>query len=267
MSQDIIVWLIDDHEMRRLAVSSFLADWTARKTIDLRLVNTLQEITPANDTRRELCIRNTGGTSLHDSGMAVMIHDLMARLAGRPMVILTDIDTVEETRRALEIGANALLSTALNSAVAVAALDFVLAGGTYFPRPALAELAARNSKANDACTVLANSKMIWLLPETPDGPHRLAHPPGHIPIPDVDVLGSGEGCALTPRQTEIVAHLKKGRSNKEIARILDISDATVNIFVRQVIKKFGVSNRTQVALRAADALNRDIGYLPQRAVL
>ena len=49
--------------------------------------------------------------------------------------------------------------------------------------------------------------------------------------------------------------LKLGRSNKEIARLLDISDATVKIFVRQVMKKYGAINRTQVALLASEAMS------------
>lgn len=54
--------------------------------------------------------------------------------------------------------------------------------------------------------------------------------------------------SLTPRQREVLELLAKGASNKEIARKLNTTEPTVKIHVRQIIKRFGVSNRTQVVV-------------------
>ena len=54
--------------------------------------------------------------------------------------------------------------------------------------------------------------------------------------------------ALTPRQREVLELLAQGASNKEIARKLNATEPTVKIHVRQIIKRFGVSNRTQVVV-------------------
>ena len=54
---------------------------------------------------------------------------------------------------------------------------------------------------------------------------------------------------LTPRQLQIMDMIcTKGASNKSIARILDISESTVKLHVGHIFKKYGVRNRTQLAV-------------------
>ena len=42
--------------------------------------------------------------------------------------------------------------------------------------------------------------------------------------------------------------LRQGKSNRLIAQELELSEATVKVLVRQIMKRLGVTNRTQVAL-------------------
>lgn len=54
---------------------------------------------------------------------------------------------------------------------------------------------------------------------------------------------------LTVRQDQIMRLIcTRGASNKVIARLLDISESTVKLHVSAIFKKFGVKNRTQLAL-------------------
>ncbi len=94
---------------------------------------------------------------------------------------------------------------------------FVLAGGTYFPREAL------------------------LAPRTGVG---YASGGGGTPIAVVAKAG------LTARQGEVLERLRFGKSNKHIARELHMQEATVKVHVRQIMRKLGAANRTQVALLA-----------------
>ncbi len=55
---------------------------------------------------------------------------------------------------------------------------------------------------------------------------------------------------LTPRQTEVLRLLVDGQSNKEIARNLKLSEATVKAHISSIFKVLNVSNRTQAALVA-----------------
>jgi DNA-binding NarL/FixJ family response regulator len=56
--------------------------------------------------------------------------------------------------------------------------------------------------------------------------------------------------ALTTREREVLAELAKGRSNREIARALHVSEKTVKAHVSSVLAKLGVQDRTQAALFA-----------------
>jgi two-component system, NarL family, response regulator LiaR len=55
---------------------------------------------------------------------------------------------------------------------------------------------------------------------------------------------------LTPREREVLGEIARGRSNKRIALELRISEATVKIHVSSVLRKLGVSDRTQAAVYA-----------------
>lgn len=55
---------------------------------------------------------------------------------------------------------------------------------------------------------------------------------------------------LTKRESEVLRHLSLGQTNKEIAEALDISYETVKEHVQHVLKKIGVTDRTQAAVWA-----------------
>ncbi|HEY7430657.1 MAG TPA: response regulator transcription factor [Streptosporangiaceae bacterium] len=56
--------------------------------------------------------------------------------------------------------------------------------------------------------------------------------------------------ALTAREREVLAQLAEGRSNRQIARLLQMSEKTVKTHVSSVLAKLGVTDRTQAALYA-----------------
>lgn len=60
---------------------------------------------------------------------------------------------------------------------------------------------------------------------------------------------------LSPRQRQVLEHLRLGRTNREIAARLGISTGTVNKHVHQVLTVLKVRNRTQ----AAAAASQDVG--------
>jgi DNA-binding NarL/FixJ family response regulator len=62
--------------------------------------------------------------------------------------------------------------------------------------------------------------------------------------------------ALTAREREVLAQLADGRSNREIARLLRVSEKTVKTHVSSVLAKLGVADRTQAALLAVRQLER-----------
>ncbi|SLN63229.1 Transcriptional regulatory protein DegU [Falsiruegeria litorea R37] len=58
---------------------------------------------------------------------------------------------------------------------------------------------------------------------------------------------------LSLRERQVLSGLCRGRSNKEIARELDLQEVTIKLHVRTLCKKLNAKNRTQAALIAKDA--------------
>lgn len=57
---------------------------------------------------------------------------------------------------------------------------------------------------------------------------------------------------LTAREMEILCHLAEGLSNKVIARELGITDGTVKLHVRSILRKMQVQSRVEAAVRAVE---------------
>jgi DNA-binding NarL/FixJ family response regulator len=67
------------------------------------------------------------------------------------------------------------------------------------------------------------------------------HPSG----PDRRGIGS-----LTSRERQVLLLLAEGRSNREIARLLRVSEKTIKTHVSSILAKLGVADRTQAAVLA-----------------
>jgi len=65
----------------------------------------------------------------------------------------------------------------------------------------------------------------------------------------VDGLNGFSRHGLTKREQEVLAELRRGRTNREIATKFGVSIATVNKHVQQVLKKLHVRNRSQAVAR------------------
>ncbi|HWH74812.1 MAG TPA: response regulator [Methylibium sp.] len=70
--------------------------------------------------------------------------------------------------------------------------------------------------------------------------------PGGAPAPADPIEG------LSPREREILALIRQGASNKEIARTLDIAEPTVKIHVQHILRKLNLHSRVQAAVYAAE---------------
>jgi DNA-binding NarL/FixJ family response regulator len=62
--------------------------------------------------------------------------------------------------------------------------------------------------------------------------------------------GTHSPAALTPRELDVVALIGEGRANKEIARQLGIGERTTRTHVSNILRKLGLTSRTQLALWA-----------------
>lgn len=70
------------------------------------------------------------------------------------------------------------------------------------------------------------------------------------PAAPVPTISDSARASLSPREREVVELIAHGRSNKEIATELFISEATVKTHVARVLTKLDLRDRTQVAIVA-----------------
>jgi hypothetical protein len=101
----------------------------------------------------------------------------------------------------------------------IAALRFALAGGTFAP-PSLLRSAQREPFIAAAAPSMRAETL---------------------------ELASHQETSFTPREIEVLHRLRQGLQNKIIAYELGISESTVKVHLRNVMKKLHASNRTQVA--------------------
>lgn len=134
-----------------------------------------------------------------------------------PVVILSDGEDLEQILRAVRQGVRGYIPTSLTLPVMIEALRLVRAGGTFVP---------------------AQSVVTGIRSGNADGSES-----------------RGDKALLTARQAEVVAAIGRGKANKEIARELNMSESTVKVHVRRIMKKLSATNRTKVALMANGLLN------------
>lgn len=73
-------------------------------------------------------------------------------------------------------------------------------------------------------------------------------------------IEGGEVDKLSPREREILQFIARGQSNKEIARVLDLSESTVKIHVQNMLRKLNLSSRVQAAVFAVE---NGLGQAPE----
>ncbi|MBD0673194.1 response regulator transcription factor [Streptomyces sp. CBMA156] len=167
----------------------------------------------------------------------------------RPDVVLMDIrmpglDGLEATRRILADGAQepprVIMLTTFDldryvyAAMAAGASGFLLKDVT----PEHLAAAVRLVRTGDALLAPAITRRLVERFARPDDPAGAALAPHRE-------LGT-----LTPRELEVTALLARGLSNAELARGLQLSEATVKTHVARILGKLGLRDRAQVVVAA-----------------
>jgi DNA-binding CsgD family transcriptional regulator len=67
----------------------------------------------------------------------------------------------------------------------------------------------------------------------------------------MDASGQRTGPLLTGRESRILREISQGASNKQVARLLEISPSTVRTHVENIFRKLDCSTRAAAAFKAA----------------
>lgn len=130
---------------------------------------------------------------------------LEALVPNTPIVVISDTASPEEIERIVDYGARGYIPTSMPYHLAVEAVRFVEAGGTFVPAGHLVDGRDRHKQ-------------------------------------------SAVASALTERQMKVVEAVGHGFANKQIAHELKMSENTVKVHLRHIMKKLNVRNRTEIAI-------------------
>lgn len=75
-------------------------------------------------------------------------------------------------------------------------------------------------------------------------------PPTAEEEPAPEAVNGDQPAALTRREREILVHVREGAGNREIARMLSVTEPTVKFHLANIYRKLGVSNRTRASRMA-----------------
>jgi two-component system nitrate/nitrite response regulator NarL len=135
---------------------------------------------------------------------------------------------VSDIVAAFEVGANVYFAHVTASDEFLKAIELIMLGQTILPPELLSYV--RSGEYGDKRN------------RSGDTPHFV---PGYE-------LGSTDKrlTSLSARERGVLRGIVQGASNKMIAREIDISEGTVKVHVKAILRKIGVSNRTQAAIWA-----------------
>ena len=128
---------------------------------------------------------------------------------GLPVIVLSASEDRRDARKALALGARGYVAKSASQHTLLAAIQRVLSGDRYIPSPIFTRIDA-SARPEDRT--------------------------------------SGGAVRLTDRQIDVLRLLSEGRSNKEIALALILSEKTVKVHITAVFRALNVVNRTQAAI-------------------
>ena len=146
------------------------------------------------------------------------------------VVVLADCENADLLLRILDLGVEAVLSKDISANVLETSLNLVLLGQNLFP------------------TSIARLRLEGM-PAEAMAPMPLALPLA-MPVAARPALGPQRAVMLSGRERQILRCLMDGLPNKVIARALDITEATVKVHIKGLLRKTGMTNRTQAAIWA-----------------
>ena len=147
-----------------------------------------------------------------------LINRLHERFPSLPVVVLSALEDPENVRQAISSGAMGFVPKSAPTRVLLEVLQQVLEGNVSVPATLQGSSGLSNGSAGTAAM---------------DPPQ---------PLPDVGLL--------TLRQVEVLSRVCQGKTNKQIATELGLSEKTVKAHVTAIFKVLGVVNRTQAVLVA-----------------
>ena len=189
-----------------------LSSWLGHEFPDRQIVS-LERLASNDDILAEqpdLVIIALGALTIFDGAIRDQLDVCRRHWRAAPVAVISERESADEVMHALQQGVRGYIPAGLAASIAVEALRLIAAGGSFIPPSALSS------------------------------PRPAASSP----------VKASVHARFTPRQREVLDRLSRGESNKAIAYELSMSENTVKVHIRHIMRKLGVSNRTQIALHS-----------------
>ncbi|WP_363347208.1 response regulator transcription factor [Methylocystis echinoides] len=150
-----------------------------------------------------------------------IIRELCRRQTGVPVVIFSDTEKKDQIAKSLRCGVRGYISSDTPLEIAARAIKLVIVGGVFIP----------------AALVMEEDDDV-----------------------EPEALGSAK-FEFTPREYDVVRRLLKGESNKLIAHELNLSESSVKVHIRNIMRRLGVHNRTEAVIALGSIVQSKTGHM------
>jgi DNA-binding NarL/FixJ family response regulator len=208
---------------RRALERECLAHGLAIHNIGMKVV-ACSDLEEWGDTKRDLglpraILFNAGNTDINDENLSEEIKTLVTAMAPTPVIVLSNSQELPEVLHIIQLGVRGYIPSSVSIDVCIQAIGLAIAGGRFVPASSLLNM--RES--------LGISKM--------------ARP--------------ASASTFTSRQSAVAQALRCGKANKVIASELNLCESTIKVHIRNIMKKLGATNRTEVACKIGDIAMKD----------
>lgn len=211
VSAKVTIALIDRRALDRECLARGLL--ASQPNLEIQLSGSVEEWGRGRHDGTSAVLLSIGSQTAGDPTVGASLGQLRRDFPGLPVIILADSEAARDVLMALDLGACGYIPSSVGLRVLVEVVNLVRAGGVYVPASSLT--AAR-------LEILA---------------------------PDAEAGADPYDGLLTPRQAAVAEALRQGKANKIIAYELDLSESTVKVHIRAIMRKLQAHNRTEVAFK------------------
>jgi DNA-binding NarL/FixJ family response regulator len=213
------ILVLDDHGVYRMGLCSLISAEIPRAEV-IEASSLIEALPQIRSGSFDLVLVGTG---LSDCRLLDSLKATREASPATRLVVVSSADTRADILASLAAGFHGFISKHQSDTDILAAITDILSGRIYVP---------------------------WSLAEAGDGGG------GRFNGEALPTLSTESDLfKLTKRQREVLSLLAWGKSNKEIARSLDIAEATTKIHMAALVRALGVRNRTEAAYKAGKLVN------------
>jgi DNA-binding NarL/FixJ family response regulator len=239
-----VLVIIEQHVLARTCILNILKrELTGFEIVEMATTSGLSWL---SGRYIRLIALNIGDKQVTDAAIEVSLAFLAEFCPKASVALLSNRDDEATISAAMQRGVRGFFPISIPVEVAIAGLRLVLAGGVYRPLPIVGQNGASS-------------------------PQTISE---HLDVPELSGIHEVNGATklvpewtmvdLTPREHHVLEALQLGLPNKLIAVRLNLSENTVKMHIRRIMRKCSAHNRTEAVLRWS---RRPNGHAPPSRVL